>query len=107
MTVRARQVDGFVVVTVRDDGRGFDDDERELAFDPFFRGRRARAQGTDGSGLGLYLCRQLVEGHGGRIWVDETDDGGSVSFSLPRYRPLRPVTDPELPRSRPALAVAE
>jgi len=91
VTIRARPENGFVVVTVEDDGRGFERDERELVFDAFYRGRRARADGTDGAGLGLYLCRHIIEGHGGRIWIDDALRGGSVSFRLPRHRPLRGV----------------
>ena len=92
VTIRARQVDGFVVVSVRDDGAGFEPDERDLVFDPLYRGRRAVADGVDGAGLGLYLCRALVEAHGGRIWVDDRRGGGSVSFSLPRCPALHAVT---------------
>ena len=68
-----------------DDGAGFQPDERDLVFDPLYQGRRARADGVDGAGLGLYLCRALVEAHGGRIWVDDTSKGGSVSFSMPLH----------------------
>jgi signal transduction histidine kinase len=47
---------------------------------------------------GLDLCRQLVEAHGGRIWLDETASGVRVSFSLPRYRP--DATSVERPRAQ-------
>ena len=86
LRIQARDDDDHVVMTVHDDGAGIDPEEREHVFDPFFRGRRARESGTEGAGLGLYLCRQLVEAHGGRIWIDDAPQGAAISFSLPRGR---------------------
>lgn len=54
---------------------------------------------------GLDLCRQLVEAHGGRVWLDETASGERVSFSLPRYRP--DTTAVETPRTRVMVAALE
>ena len=77
-----RGVDGQVEVSVRDHGTGIAPDDRERVFEKFVRGRPGV---TRGSGLGLYLARQIVEAHGGRIWVAETDGpGASVVFTLPR-----------------------
>lgn len=83
VAINARAVDATVIVTVRDDGPGFEPDERNLVFGAFYRGRRARASQPDGVGFGLYLCRELVEAHGGSIWIEETARGGAVSLSLP------------------------
>ncbi len=83
VAINARAVDEAVIVTVRDDGPGFEPDERSLVFGAFYRGRRARASQHDGMGFGLYLCRELVEAHGGSIWIEETARGGAVSLSLP------------------------
>ncbi|MDE3130542.1 MAG: HAMP domain-containing histidine kinase, partial [Acidobacteriota bacterium] len=83
IAINARMRDGAVVLTVRDDGPGFDPDERDLVFGAFYRGRHARASRPDGLGFGLYLCRELVEAHGGHIWIEDSARGGAVSLSLP------------------------
>jgi len=81
----AARVEGpNVVVRVRDRGPGVPVDEREKIFEKFHRGGK---EGASGAGLGLAICRGVVEAHGGRIWVDEPEGGGAVfSFTLPAGR---------------------
>jgi signal transduction histidine kinase len=69
------------VVTVRDNGVGVDPDHASRIFGMF-----ARLNGeTDGTGIGLAVCRRVVEAHGGRIWVEPAQGGGSAfRFTLPR-----------------------
>jgi len=69
------------VVTVRDNGVGVRADDVERIFGMF-----ARSGGdTEGSGIGLAVCRRVVEAHGGRIWVEQAEGGGSAfRFTLPR-----------------------
>ncbi len=86
VTIRARSEATSVVVSVEDDGPGIEADEWDRVFERFYRGRGVRGSGTSGSGLGLYLCRRLVEAHGGRIWLDQATRGTSISFSLPLAR---------------------
>jgi signal transduction histidine kinase len=77
-----RSVDGSAEVAVRDHGTGIAADDRERVFEKFVRGRAGL---TRGSGLGLYLSRQIVEAHGGTIWVaDPEGPGALVVFRLPR-----------------------
>jgi PAS domain S-box-containing protein len=69
---------GGVLVTVRDRGPGFSPDRIGAPFEPF------RSTQSDGMGLGLSICRAIVESHGGRIWAENRPEGGArVSFSLP------------------------
>jgi signal transduction histidine kinase len=69
------------VVTVRDNGVGVDPDQATRIFRMF---SRARAE-VEGAGIGLAVCRRIVEAHGGRIWVEAALDGGSAfRFTLPR-----------------------
>mgnify|MGYP005813158753 CR=1 FL=1 len=72
-----------VQVCVTDQGRGFDPVDIPYVFNRFYRSERV-AKTTKGTGLGLYLCKSIVEAHGGKIWIDETyKQGGRICFSLP------------------------
>ena len=73
---------GGVTLRVRDNGSGLPAGNLETIFDKCYRGPEAR--GVDGYGLGLYICRQVVVAHGGRIWAENHARGGAVfSFTLP------------------------
>jgi signal transduction histidine kinase len=83
ITIRARHLPpDSVIVTFADDGVGVDPAEQAQVFDRFFRGGRVRESRIPGSGLGLYVCRRLVEAHGGWIRLDTTRRGTSISFRL-------------------------
>lgn len=74
-----------VIVSVSDSGMGISLRDQEQIFQRFHRVGEPIAQSTPGAGLGLYICRAIVEAHGGRIWVESTLRAGSTfSFSLPR-----------------------
>jgi signal transduction histidine kinase len=73
------------VVTVRDNGVGVDPEHAGRIFAMF-----SRVNGeTEGTGIGLSVCRRVVEAHGGRIWVEPAQGGGSAfRFTLPRTSPV-------------------
>ena len=105
VTIGARAADRSVVVTVDDEGVGVPEDERGLVLEPFHRAWNVRESKIPGTGLGLYICRRLVEAHGGRLWLGERPDGRPgtrVSFSLP----LLPSTRPGAARRRPVREAA-
>jgi PAS domain S-box-containing protein len=81
-----RQVTGDeVIVRVADVGQGIPLREQERIFERFQRVDNASTRRTQGAGLGLYICRAIVEAHGGQIWVQsELGQGSTFSFSLPR-----------------------
>jgi two-component system sensor histidine kinase KdpD len=80
--VRAVARQNEVEVEVADRGRGVARSDAERVFDKFFRVREGEGGGV---GLGLTICRGIVNAHGGRIWVSEGDGGGaSFRFTLPR-----------------------
>jgi signal transduction histidine kinase len=77
-------VDGDdVVVQVLDRGIGIDAEAADHAFDLFFRSRDA-SRAASGAGIGLFVCRQLVDAMGGRTWLRPRDGGGTeAGFRLP------------------------
>ena len=84
VSVAAQAVGHEWVVTVADDGPGIPEAVAPRAFDLFGRGR---ASASEGAGVGLALCRKLVERSGGRIWLDRPAPGASGAvfrFSIPR-----------------------
>jgi signal transduction histidine kinase len=66
---------------VADTGDGIAAAARERVFEPFVRGEASRPQG--GVGLGMAISRAIVEAHGGRIWVADSDVGTRVRFVIP------------------------
>ena len=75
--------------TVRDEGLGIPVGEQERIFEKFYRLDPDQRRGIGGTGLGLYICRELVRSMGGRIWVEsEPGHGTTASFELP----AEPVT---------------
>jgi len=67
-------------VAVRDEGIGLPDGSLEAIFEPFGRALNASHRQIQGLGLGLYICRQIVERHGGRIWAESPGDGSGATF---------------------------
>jgi signal transduction histidine kinase len=65
---------------VRDHGIGNSPKEQKRLFEKYFRGTAARAKFTDGTGLGLYVCRALVLAHGGKIWFESKLNQGTTFY---------------------------
>lgn len=88
--VTLEQGDSGSIIRVSDTGRGISEDEKPKLFQRFWQSAGGRSH--SGSGLGLYLCRQIVEAHGGKIWCDsELGQGSTFSFSMEK----RPVLQQE------------
>jgi signal transduction histidine kinase len=82
VSVVAEPAGPAIEIVVADTGSGIPARDRERVFEPFFRGDASR--GSGGAGLGLSICRAIIEVHGGHIWFDESATGTRVRFSLPR-----------------------
>jgi signal transduction histidine kinase len=82
--VRVGCDDGNMRFSVHDDGLGIPFEEQERVFEKFYRLDPDMTRGVGGTGLGLYICRELIEGMNGRIWLESAPGVGSTfSFVLP------------------------
>ena len=80
--VRARPKDEWIEVSVADQGPGVSADDQDRIFEPFRRG-----EGSTSSGVGLAICRAIVEAHGGAISASRANGGGAeLLFTLPVHR---------------------
>lgn len=85
VAVLVEQDDRAVTITVRDDGPGIPEADLANVFEPFFRVDRSRSKKTGGYGLGLSICRRIVEAHGGTVSARNQEPRGAVFVvTLPR-----------------------
>jgi signal transduction histidine kinase/CheY-like chemotaxis protein len=104
--VAAIQEDGHVVVSVSDTGRGIPAVELPRVFEEFYQVDRSLDRRRSGAGLGLAICKNFVEAHGGQIWAESEEGAGSTfCFTLPlpdQSVPLiRVATDRHIALSHP------
>lgn len=93
ISVSARDVGPNVEVSVTDQGIGMTDAETRHLFDKFFRADRPEVQSVSGTGLGLYITKNLVEMQGGQIWAEsQPGRGTTVRFTLPAQRDSQMVS---------------
>jgi signal transduction histidine kinase len=85
IVLRVRPMDDGVLVSVRDEGVGLPTGSHELIFEAFGRATNAEQWNVPGMGLGLHICRIIVERHGGRIWAESQGEqqGTTVTLWLP------------------------
>lgn len=76
--------------TIKDNGIGIPKDQQQRVFTKFFRASNAMKTETDGSGLGLFIVKNIIEAHGGKIWFEsEENKGTTFYFTLPIKRDLQ------------------
>jgi len=84
VTVSAREEIGAVVVEVKDTGIGIAPEDQVHLFEKFYRVGSKETSDIEGTGLGLAIVKSIVEGHGGRVWVEsKLGHGSTFSFALP------------------------
>jgi PAS domain S-box-containing protein len=88
ITVRQTEEGESAEVRIHDCGIGIPREQQARLFARFSRAGNAAAHGITGTGLGLFLCRELIERHGGRIWLEsEEGQGSTFAFLLPLIPP--------------------
>jgi signal transduction histidine kinase len=84
VTLRAAQGLDEIVISVSDTGIGIAEADRNRVFEKFTQVGDALTEKPKGTGLGLPICKEIVERHGGRIWVEsELGKGSTFTFTLP------------------------
>nr|WP_303646005.1 ATP-binding protein [Candidatus Solincola tengchongensis] len=82
--VELSEKEGELLVSVLDRGMGIPEEDRERVFERFYQVEDALHHSMPGMGMGLYIAREIVEGHGGRIWNESRPGGGTAfRFTLP------------------------
>ena len=76
----------LVEISVSDTGIGIDMSKKDLLFEPFVQADGSIKRRYGGTGLGLTICKRLVELMGGEIWLDAGSQGTTVSFTVPSQR---------------------
>jgi two-component system phosphate regulon sensor histidine kinase PhoR len=95
--VLARPEGATVEISIADTGIGIPPDDLPRIFERFYKVDKSRTQGREGgTGLGLAIAKHIVQAHGGRIWAEHRDGGGTVfRFTLPAFRG-EPATPPDV-----------
>ena len=85
VTIRAKALEGELIVEVQDSGCGIPSDALDKLFTRFYQVDASSTRRSGGAGLGLSISQQIVEAHGGRIWVNsEVDEGSTFCFTVPQ-----------------------
>lgn len=86
ITIKARRDDAFIAISVTDTGEGIPPSDLPHIFERFYKTDKSR--GSQGSGLGLSICKHIIQAHGGKMWAESVEGKGStLSFTLPLASP--------------------
>jgi len=95
VTLRAREAQNKIQVEVEDSAPVISDEDKGKLFDPYYRGgNEDERERVPGLGLGLAICKRLIELHQGRIWIEnESGNGNTFIFSLPMWNGEQPKSN--------------
>ncbi len=93
INITAKLRSEFIQINVKDEGPGIPLTDRKIVFKAFMRGKGNENGFPKGAGLGLAICKGLVDAHGGRIWIRNTKSPGTtIAFTIPLVTLSTPVT---------------
>ncbi len=83
ISISLQEYEKSIILSIEDNGIGIENENVPRIFDSFFRADQARTKTRDGSGIGLAVCKQIIELHGGRIWAtSQYGNGTSIHISM-------------------------
>ncbi|MBP6974429.1 MAG: HAMP domain-containing histidine kinase [Candidatus Pacebacteria bacterium] len=80
--VKIRQIGGEVIISVKDSGIGITPEDLPHVFSKFYRSQNARHTDTEGMGIGLFMAKNIIEKHNGRIWAESYGENKGSTFSI-------------------------
>jgi len=80
--IKVRQIGGEVIISFKDDGIGINPADIQYVFSKFYRAQNARHTDTEGMGIGLFMSKNIIEKHKGRIWVESKGENQGSTFSV-------------------------
>ncbi|OEF96717.1 sensor histidine kinase [Desulfuribacillus alkaliarsenatis] len=85
--IKVEQADtAFLLVSIKDNGRGIAEEDLPYVFDQFYRGEKSRSRQFGGTGLGLSISKYIIDAHGGKMWIESRlGQGTTVHFTLPVF----------------------
>ncbi len=84
IVIGATSSNSYLEVFIKDNGPGISPEDLPHIFERFYRGEKSRSNADGGIGLGLTICKYIINEHGGKIWADSTQGKGTtVYFTLP------------------------
>jgi|GEM_PF-328679 len=103
--IESRQLENTILLKLMDNGPGIEDKHINRIFDPFF----STKQVGEGTGLGLSICFGIISEHNGRIWVENSPDGGAVFYVELPIIPVKelPSVGSEYPSATPVLVLPQ